>query len=127
MRSGVTSTGSDLSITVVSLQSNYHTSDATAIILYISCSSRAYLLNADPRHITSHLTGSFFNRFSALFYVFPKVWAEKEMRNLRRLHAAGIPSPCPVMVKSNVLVMEFLGENGWPAPRYTIAYIMIVC
>jgi RIO1 family len=42
------------------------------------------------------------------------------MRNLRRLHAAGIPSPCPVMVKSNVLVMEFLGENGWPAPRYTI-------
>ncbi|KAG5175412.1 RIO1 family-domain-containing protein [Tribonema minus] len=46
-----------------------------------------------------------------------KVWAEKEMRNLRRLTAAGIPSPAPVMVKSNVLVMEFLGENGWPAPR----------
>jgi hypothetical protein len=28
------------------------------------------------------------------------------------------------MVKSNVLVMEFLGENGWPAPRYGTIYIV---
>jgi len=47
-----------------------------------------------------------------------KVWAEKEYRNLRRLHAAGIPCPAPVHLKAHVLVMSFLGNSkGWPAPR----------
>lgn len=47
-----------------------------------------------------------------------KVWAEKEYRNLRRIHAAGIPCPEPVYLKAHVLVMSFLGNNkGWPAPR----------
>ena len=46
-----------------------------------------------------------------------KVWAEKEMRNYRRLHAASIPCPKPILLKSHVLVMQFLGENGWPSPR----------
>eukprot|EP00816_Leptocylindrus_hargravesii_P001419 CAMPEP_0196821068 /NCGR_PEP_ID=MMETSP1362-20130617/77654_1 /TAXON_ID=163516 /ORGANISM="Leptocylindrus danicus, Strain CCMP1856" /LENGTH=465 /DNA_ID=CAMNT_0042200131 /DNA_START=33 /DNA_END=1430 /DNA_ORIENTATION=- len=46
-----------------------------------------------------------------------KVWAEKEMRNYKRLHAAGIPCPEPHLLKSNVLIMQFLGENGWPSPR----------
>lgn len=46
-----------------------------------------------------------------------KVWAEKEMRNYRRIFNAGIPCPAPVLLKSHVLIMEFLGENGWPSPR----------
>ena len=46
-----------------------------------------------------------------------KVWAEKEMRNLRRLRAAGIPSPEPRLLKLHVLVMDFVGRDGWPAPR----------
>lgn len=46
-----------------------------------------------------------------------KVWAEKEMRNYRRLYAAAIPCPRPILLKSHVLIMEFLGENGWPSPR----------
>ncbi|KAL7535428.1 hypothetical protein ACHAXR_006482 [Thalassiosira sp. AJA248-18] len=46
-----------------------------------------------------------------------KVWAEKEMRNYRRIHAADIPCPAPVLLKSHVLIMEFLGTNGWPSPR----------
>lgn len=46
-----------------------------------------------------------------------KVWAEKEMRNYRRIYNAGIPCPAPILLKSHVLVMEFLGENGWPSPR----------
>lgn len=48
-----------------------------------------------------------------------KVWAEKEFRNLRRLHAAGIPCPEPIYLKAHVLVMSFLGSRkGWPAaPR----------
>lgn len=46
-----------------------------------------------------------------------KVWAEKEMRNYRRIHAAGIPCPTPILLKSHILLMEFLGVNGWPSPR----------
>ncbi|KAL7473087.1 hypothetical protein ACHAXS_013490 [Conticribra weissflogii] len=46
-----------------------------------------------------------------------KVWAEKEMRNYRRIYNAKIPCPAPVLLKSHVLIMEFLGENGWPSPR----------
>ncbi|XP_066926541.1 serine/threonine-protein kinase RIO1-like isoform X1 [Clytia hemisphaerica] len=44
-----------------------------------------------------------------------KTWAEKEMRNLARLHSAGIPCPEPIILRSHVLVMEFIGDNGFPA------------
>eukprot|EP00092_Neocalanus_flemingeri_P021499 GFUD01023313.1.p1 GENE.GFUD01023313.1~~GFUD01023313.1.p1 ORF type:complete len:451 (+),score=177.27 GFUD01023313.1:1571-2923(+) len=46
-----------------------------------------------------------------------QTWAEKEMRNLVRIHTAGIPSPAPILLRSHVLLMEFLGQDGWPAPR----------
>ncbi|KAI9831649.1 MAG: protein kinase rio1 [Phylliscum demangeonii] len=47
-----------------------------------------------------------------------KLWAEKEMRNLKRLWAAGIPCPEPISLRLHVLVMAFLGDKrGWPAPR----------
>jgi len=46
-----------------------------------------------------------------------RTWAEKEMRNLKRLTTAGIPSPEPHLLKSHVLVMDFLGKDGWCAPR----------
>jgi RIO kinase 1 len=43
-----------------------------------------------------------------------KIWAEKEMRNLRRLHQAGIPCPEPLLLRQHVLLMEFLGKSdGW--------------
>lgn len=44
-----------------------------------------------------------------------KTWAEKEMRNLTRLHTSGIPCPEPVILRSHVLVMQFIGQNGFPA------------
>ena len=47
-----------------------------------------------------------------------KVWAEKEMRNLKRIYASGIPCPQPVYLRLHVLVMGFLGDKkGIPAPR----------
>ncbi|KAF9781875.1 RIO1-domain-containing protein [Thelephora terrestris] len=47
-----------------------------------------------------------------------KLWAEKEMRNLRRLTAVGIRSPEPIEVRENVLVMSFIGSSeGWASPR----------
>ncbi|KAH7885222.1 RIO1-domain-containing protein [Phlebopus sp. FC_14] len=47
-----------------------------------------------------------------------RLWAEKEMRNLKRLASAGIYCPEPVEVRENVLVMKFLGDKqGWASPR----------
>jgi RIO kinase 1 len=46
-----------------------------------------------------------------------KVWAEKELRNYRRIYAAKIPCPQPIFLKNHILLMEFLGTNGWPSPR----------
>ncbi|CAG9944020.1 unnamed protein product [Clonostachys rosea f. rosea IK726] len=47
-----------------------------------------------------------------------KLWAEKEFRNLRRIHNAGIPSPEPLSLKLHVLAMSFLGDKkGWAYPR----------
>ena len=46
-----------------------------------------------------------------------KLWAEKEMRNLTRLYANGICCPKPVLLRNHVLVMEFIGKDGWPSPK----------
>ncbi|KAG2598008.1 serine/threonine-protein kinase RIO1-like [Panicum virgatum] len=46
-----------------------------------------------------------------------KTWAEKEMRNLLRVRAAGIRCPKPLLLRLHVLVMEFIGRGGWAAPR----------
>lgn len=47
-----------------------------------------------------------------------RLWAEKEMRNLKRLAAAGIKCPDPLEVRENVLVMTFVGsKEGWASPR----------
>ena len=40
-----------------------------------------------------------------------RTWAEKEMRNLTRLYNENIPCPQPVLLRSHVLLMEFIGEE----------------
>lgn len=45
-----------------------------------------------------------------------QTWAEKEMRNLSRIHQAGIPCPKPHILKSHILVMDMIGRDGLPAP-----------
>ncbi|KAF9932359.1 Serine/threonine-protein kinase RIO1 [Linnemannia zychae] len=53
-----------------------------------------------------------------------KIWAEKEMRNLKRIYQAGIPCPEPLVLRMHVLVMGFLGDkNGWAYPRLKDAQI----
>mmetsp|Transcript_72947 Transcript_72947/g.144559 ORF Transcript_72947/g.144559 Transcript_72947/m.144559 type:complete len:539 (-) Transcript_72947:99-1715(-) len=44
-------------------------------------------------------------------------WAEKEMRNLKRLQTIGIACPEVFELRQNVLVMKFIGEDGNAAPR----------
>ncbi|KAG8896460.1 protein kinase rio1, partial [Tulasnella sp. 408] len=47
-----------------------------------------------------------------------RLWAEKEMRNLKRLTDANVRCPEPIEVRENVLVMQFLGDaEGWASPR----------
>ena len=52
-----------------------------------------------------------------------RTWAEKECRNLKRLAQAGIPCPAVEILRQHVLVMTFIGKEGWPAPRLKDATI----
>jgi RIO kinase 1 len=67
---------------------------------------REYLLG-DPR----------FTRLSNSTSHIIFTWARKEFKNLKRAHSGGIPVPNPLAVKDNVLLMEFIGGEGTPAPR----------
>jgi len=44
------------------------------------------------------------------------LWALKEFRNLQQAAQAGIRVPIPLKVEGNVLLMEFIGKKGEPAP-----------
>ncbi|CAD8071602.1 unnamed protein product [Paramecium primaurelia] len=63
-----------------------------------------------------------------------RLWAEKELRNYKRIFQSSIPCPEPISVKSNIIVMRFIGEDMTPAPRlkdatdvlYEDAYMQVV-
>ena len=44
------------------------------------------------------------------------LWAQREYKNLQRAKNSGLKVPEPYHVEKNVLVMEFIGEDGIPAP-----------
>lgn len=44
------------------------------------------------------------------------LWAQKEYRNLSTAYQVGVKVPRPILVDGNILVMEFIGEDGEPAP-----------
>ncbi|XP_047993715.1 serine/threonine-protein kinase RIO1 [Leguminivora glycinivorella] len=46
-----------------------------------------------------------------------RTWAEKEMRNLVRMFNAKLNVPEPIILRSHVLVMTFMGDEGWPSPK----------
>lgn len=45
------------------------------------------------------------------------VWAQKEYKNLQRYFEAGVRVPNPIVWRENVLIMDFIGDEGTPAPR----------
>jgi len=75
--------------------------------------------SGQPCHVCRYVTGD--NRFRSYCKTNPrkmvKVWAEKELRNLARLSAAGVRCPKPITLQMHVLVMEFIGSGGVAAPR----------
>lgn len=46
-----------------------------------------------------------------------RMWAEKEMRNYKRLSEAGVECPTPLLLREHVLLMSFIGRDGYAAPR----------
>jgi RIO kinase 1 len=44
-------------------------------------------------------------------------WTKKEQRNLVRAKEAGLRVPEPIVAERNILVMEFMGEEGIPYPQ----------
>jgi RIO kinase 1 len=43
-------------------------------------------------------------------------WARKEFKNLSIMYESGVNVPKPILVEENILVMDFIGENGNRAP-----------
>lgn len=43
-------------------------------------------------------------------------WAQKEFRNLSEALAVGVSVPKPIYAYENILIMEFIGAEGVPAP-----------
>ncbi|MGI0090772.1 MAG: RIO1 family regulatory kinase/ATPase, partial [Nitrososphaerales archaeon] len=46
-----------------------------------------------------------------------EIWARKEFINLKQCIDAGVHVPHPLNYQGNVVVMEFIGVKGIPAPR----------
>jgi len=44
------------------------------------------------------------------------LWAQKEFKNMTKAYASGVSVPKPIYVEKNVLIMDFIGENGVRAP-----------
>jgi RIO kinase 1 len=44
------------------------------------------------------------------------LWALKEFRNLQQAAKAGVRVPAPLRIDGNVILMEFIGRRGEPAP-----------
>jgi RIO kinase 1 len=81
-----------------------------AVKIYLTSSSdfkkRSQYILGDPR----------FNRFSKDSRSVAELWARKEYTNLQQAFDSGVRVPRPITFLGNVLIMEFIGENGVPSP-----------
>ncbi len=92
----------------------------------------AYGFNKDPLAVKIYLTSTAEFRRGIVKYIVgdPRfngvklggtrrliyLWAKKEFRNLKRMYEVGARVPKPIAVLNNVLVMEFIGEEGLRYP-----------
>lgn len=82
-----------------------------AIKIYLTISAefkrgKLPYLEGDPRF--THIKGD----ARSIVYA----WAQKEFKNLQRACKVGVRVPEPVAIKNNVLIMEFIGKEGYTAP-----------
>lgn len=64
-------------------------------------------LSADPR-----FSGKIPSTTRKLY----SMWAKKEYSNYMRMYEVGVSVPKPIAVYENILVMDFIGSEGVPAP-----------
>ncbi len=72
------------------------------------------------KRIQSYIQGDpRFKSFKKTTRGFMKAWASKEFRNLKRMKKQGLSVPHPFIVRENVLIMEFIGDENLkiPAPK----------
>ena len=86
--------------------------DELAVKIYLTVSAefkkgKLQYIEGDPRF--KHI------RHDSRSLVF--AWALKEFKNLQLAQRARVRVPKPIAIKKNVLVMEFIGKNGDPAPE----------
>lgn len=67
---------------------------------------RIRYIQGDPR----------FSKFRKSTRSIVRLWAQKEFKNLMVAAKIGVCVPNPIRVLNNVLVMEFIGDGGRPAP-----------
>jgi len=79
---------------------------------------KIYRVNTSTfKHIAEYIVGdprfeSFHKNRKDIIYA----WTQKEFKNLERLKKYNILSPKPIVYYKNVLVMQYLGDSGAPAP-----------
>jgi RIO kinase 1 len=73
---------------------------------------------ADFKHMREYVIGDpRFKRIRRGIRSIVFTWAEKEFKNLKIATEVKVRVPRPIAVEKNILVMEFIGEKGIPAPR----------
>ncbi|HKW05498.1 MAG TPA: serine protein kinase RIO [Nitrososphaerales archaeon] len=89
-----------------------------AVKIYLVASSdfkrRAQYVLGDPR----------FKKFKRDSRSVAELWARKEFTNLKQAHEAGASVPRPYQFLGNVLVSEFIGENGVAAGKLVDSQVM---
>ncbi|MBS3052240.1 MAG: serine protein kinase RIO [Candidatus Aenigmarchaeota archaeon] len=50
-------------------------------------------------------------------YFVVNLWCQREFKNMTLAYNANVDVPRPIFCKDNVLVMEFIGDGNFPAPR----------
>ncbi len=85
-------------------------SNDVALKIYLVTTSnfkkRAPYILGDPR----------FNKIKKGTRNLVNLWAQKEFRNLSQCYKFGLSVPRPISLEANVLAMDFIGDNGAPAP-----------
>jgi len=85
-------------------------SNDVALKIYLVTTSnfkkRAPYILGDPR----------FNKIKKGTRNLVNLWAQKEFRNLSQCYESGLSVPRPISLEANVLAMDFIGDDGAPAP-----------
>ncbi len=82
-----------------------------------NCAVKIYRIStATFKNIAKYIVGD--PRFKGIYGNHKKTvmaWAQKEFKNLSRMHDAGVSVPKPKDCYKNILVMDYISEDGYPA------------